>query len=73
TKPEVFIEEPEVRDWIEADLKVLGEELAKYARIRDFKLKRHQFTVESGELTITLKAKRKVIQQNYHEAIESMY
>jgi long-chain acyl-CoA synthetase len=72
-RPEVFIDEPEVRAWIEADLKVLGEELAKYARIRDFKLKRHQFTVESGELTITLKAKRKVIQQNYHEAIESMY
>ncbi len=70
---EVFIDTPEVHQWIEADLKVLGEELAKYARIRDFKVKRHQFTVESGELTITLKAKRKVIMQNYHEAIELMY
>lgn len=72
-RPEVFIDEPEVRAWIEADLKVLGEELAKYARIREFKLKRHQFTVESGELTITLKAKRKVIMQNYHDEIEAMY
>jgi long-chain acyl-CoA synthetase len=72
-RPDVFIEEPEVYEWIEDDLKVLGEELAKYARIRDFKVKRHQFTVESGELTITLKAKRKVILQNYHDAIEAMY
>lgn len=73
SQPEVFIDDPKVYAWIEADLKVLGEELAKYARIRDFKVKRHQFTVETGELTITLKAKRKVILQNYHDAIEAMY
>lgn len=68
-----FIDDTAVHAWLEEDIKRLGEALAKYARIREFRVKRHMFTQESGELTITLKTKRKVVMQNYEKEIEAMY
>lgn len=73
TQEERFIDDPAVQAWLEEDIKRLGEALAKYARIREFRVKRHTFTQESGELTITLKTKRKVVTQNYEKEIEAMY
>jgi long-chain acyl-CoA synthetase len=73
TQEERFIDDPAVQAWLEEDIKRLGEALAKYARIRAFRVKRHMFTQESGELTITLKTKRKVVTQNYEKEIEAMY
>jgi long-chain acyl-CoA synthetase len=47
--------------------------LSNYARIRDFVVKRKPFTVDTGELTVTLKQKRKVIEDRYKIWIEKMY
>jgi long-chain acyl-CoA synthetase len=72
-KPDVFIEEKEITDWIGQDLKKLSNELAKFERIKNFKVKRNPFSIEEGEITPTMKAKRKVIETKYAEAINEMY
>lgn len=72
-RPEVFIEDPGILEWINTDVKRLSSELAKFERIRHFKVKRTPFTIESGELTPTLKTKRRVIEDRYAEEIEAMY
>lgn len=72
-KPEIFIEEQEIIDWIGQDLKKLSNELAKFERIKNFKVKRNPFSIEEGEITPTMKAKRKVIETKYAEAINEMY
>jgi len=72
-KPEVFIAEKEIIDWIGQDLKRLSNELAKFERIKNFKVKRNPFSIEEGEITPTLKAKRKVIESKYAETINEMY
>ncbi|MBC7914046.1 MAG: hypothetical protein H7Y07_07985, partial [Pyrinomonadaceae bacterium] len=48
-------------------------ELAKFERIKTFIIKRNPFSIESGELTPSMKAKRKIIENNYSDAINSMY
>ena len=68
-----FIENKEISDWISQDLKKLSHELAKFERIKNFKVKRKPFSMEDGEITPTLKAKRKVIEKKYAEAIDEMY
>lgn len=54
-------------------IKEMQQELAKFEQVKKFKLMEMPFTNEKGELTPTLKLKRKVIQQRYSSIIESMY
>lgn len=44
-----------------------------FEKIKKFVLLPRAFTIEDGELTNTLKLRRKVILENYSAEIESMY
>lgn len=68
-----FIEEPEIVNWMEKDIKKISTELAKFERIKAFKIKRLPFSVDDGEITPTLKVKRKVVESKYAEDISKMY
>jgi len=72
-KPEFFIEDKEIVEWIGQDIKRLSNELAKFERIKNFKVKRNPFSIEEGEITPTMKAKRKVIEKKYAADIDEMY
>lgn len=72
-KPEIFITEKEITDWIGQDIRRLGNELAKFERIKSFKVKRNPFSMDEGEITPTMKAKRKVIEKKYAGDIDEMY
>ncbi len=73
TQPETFIEEQEILSWINQDIRKLSNELAKFERIKNFKLKRNPFSMEEGEMTPSMKLKRKVIERKYAEPINEMY
>lgn len=47
--------------------------LARVEQVRGFKVLPRQFTVEDGELTPTLKIKRRIVNENFKTEIESMY
>ncbi len=47
--------------------------LAKHERIRRFELLPQDFSVETGELTPSLKVKRRFVQTRYRDVIESLY
>ena len=72
-KPEIFIEDKEIVNWIGQDIRKLSNELAKFERIKNFKVKRKPFSIEDGEITPTMKAKRKVIEKKYAAPIDEMY
>jgi long-chain acyl-CoA synthetase len=72
-QPETFIEDEEILEWVGQDIKKFSNELAKFERIKNFKLKRNPFSMEEGEITPTMKAKRKVIEKKYAEPINEMY
>jgi long-chain acyl-CoA synthetase len=72
-QPVMFIEDKEIVDWIGEDIKRLSNELAKFERIKNFKVKRTPFSMDEGEITPSLKVKRKVIEKKYADAINDMY
>lgn len=68
-----IIENEDIVKWIEKDIKQLSQKLAKFERIKEFKVKRTPFAVEANEITPTLKPKRRNIESKYAPYIESMY
>lgn len=51
----------------------LQQRLAPYEQVKTFTLLAHHFSMESGELTNTLKLKRSVINKNFKDIIDKMY
>ena len=51
----------------------LNRELSQFERIKKFRLLPREFTIESGELTPTVKVKRKTVEQNWAREIDEMY
>ncbi len=47
--------------------------LAPFEKIKRFTLLPNEFTMESGELTNTLKIKRRVVGERYRDLIDKMY
>ena len=58
---------------MEARIETLQQQLASYEKIKRFTLLPKPFTMERGELTNTLKIKRKVLAKNYAAEIDLMY
>lgn len=68
-----FIENEALRQWLNEDVKKYNENLAKFERVKDFLIKRTPFSIEDGDMTITLKVKRKVVMEKFEKEISKMY
>ena len=73
TSDEELLKHQSVHDMMEARLEKLQKGLAPYEKIKRFTLLPHEFTMDNGELTNTLKIKRRVINSRYADLIEAMY
>lgn len=58
---------------IQKDIDSLQKDLANYERIRKFTLIENHFSIEGGELTPTLKVKRKFVEEKFKQEIDNMY
>ena len=70
---EQAVASPEFRAYLEKQVEAVNARLARYESIKKFALLSRELTVESGELTPTLKLKRRVILERHREAIEALY
>jgi long-chain acyl-CoA synthetase len=73
TSDEEMIKHPDVIEKFKREIDKANEGLAQYETVKKFALIPNMWTVESGELTPTLKVKRKIITANYKDVIESLY
>jgi long-chain acyl-CoA synthetase len=63
----------EVYDMMKERIETLQQQLAHYEQIKRFTLLAHHFSMESGELTNTLKLRRPIICKNYKDVIDKMF
>jgi long-chain acyl-CoA synthetase len=64
---------PEMRAMIEASVKQLNERLNRWETVKKFVILPRDLAVETGELTPSMKIKRRGVEQNFAAEIEGMY
>jgi long-chain acyl-CoA synthetase len=72
-EPDSLLEDPQARAAVQRLLDAMNAELGGWERVKYFELLPHDFSEEKGEVTPTLKVKRRVVQERYREQIEHMY
>ena len=73
TDPAVIVKHPKILERVGRTVEEKNTQLQSYAKIKKFSVLPADFTLDGGELTPTLKVKRKVVSQKYQAAIEELY
>jgi long-chain acyl-CoA synthetase len=68
-----LIRRPEARALYQAEIDRLNADLAPFEQVKKFALLDRELTQDAGELTPTLKVKRRVVEQHHRLAIEALY
>ena len=66
-------EDPQVRELVQDAIKVLNADLASYETLKRFAILPKDLSVEDGELTPSLKVKRKVVETKYKDVLDGFY
>ena len=64
---------PEVIELIQEEINKVNKQVARVENIRKFRILDKKLYTEDGEVTPTMKVKRKAINAQYNDLIESMY
>ena len=65
--------DPRIIQMMKERIDTLQQQLAHYEQVKRFTLLPHHLSMEKGELTNTLKIRRRVLNENYKAEIEAMY
>jgi len=68
-----IVKHPKVVERVGRTVEEKNTQLQSYAKIKRFTVLATDFTLDGGELTPTLKVKRRVVSQKYKDAIEELY
>lgn len=71
--PGEMVKKPEIIKLYEAEVDKVNSMLDSYEKIKSFVLMPQELTAEAGELTYTLKVKRRVVDEKYRAIIDKMY
>jgi len=72
-EPQVIVKHPKIVERVERIVEEKNTQLQSYAKIKKFAVLPVDFTQDGGELTPTLKVKRKVVTEKYRSVLEDLY
>ena len=71
--PAELLEHPRIIDLFQRQVERYTQELAQYEKVKAIALLANEMTVEAGELTPTLKVRRRVVTDKYKDVIDRLY
>lgn len=71
--PGEIVKNPQIIRLYQAEVDKVNSRLDSFEKIKSFVLMTHELTAEAGELTYTLKVKRRVIDEKYMAVIDKIY
>ncbi|MCX7925146.1 MAG: long-chain fatty acid--CoA ligase, partial [Fimbriimonadales bacterium] len=72
TDPDTLLNHDAIQRRFRQEIERVNRELADFQRLKGFRLIAQPFTIESGELTPTLKVKRRVVAQKYAHLLQEL-
>jgi long-chain acyl-CoA synthetase len=72
-KVEDLVKDEQIYKMLDKEMDQFQKKLANYERVRKYVLLDRPFSIESGEITPSLKIKRKYVEERYQDLIEQMY
>ncbi len=73
SSPEEFCKHPRIINLFTRQIEAATSSLAQFEKVKAFALLENELTVESGDLTPTLKVKRRVVDEKYRALIDELY
>ncbi len=73
TNEKDLVEKQEIYEIIDKEVATLQKDLSNYERVRKFVLLNKPLSLENGEITPTMKIKRRAVEEKYSDLIEEMY
>jgi long-chain acyl-CoA synthetase len=73
TSPAELCRHERILDLMQRQVDALCADLSKYERVKRIALLEHELSIEGGELTPTLKVKRRVVDEKYRDVINRLY
>jgi long-chain acyl-CoA synthetase len=70
---EQIVTNPATKAMVQGYIDEVNAQLPRWETVKKFEILPHDLTIESGELTPSLKVKRKVVEQKYTEMLDSFY
>jgi len=64
---------PRIIEKIQKEVDHANEQLPRFMQIKYFRILPKPFSIESGEMTPTMKLKKRVIEEKYRDLLDAMY
>lgn len=71
--PKEYCTDPRIIDLFERQIEAATKGLGKFETVKKFRLIENEFTVDGGELTPTMKLRRRIVDEKYKDLIDEMY
>jgi long-chain acyl-CoA synthetase len=71
--PAEYCRDPRILDLFARQVDAVTSGLGKFETVKKFRLLEKEFTVEGGELTPTMKLRRRIVDEKYKSLIDEMY
>ena len=68
-----LVKHPLIVERIQKEVEVSNEQLPRYMQIKYYRILPAPFSIEGGEMTPTMKLKKRVIEEKYKDLLDSMY
>jgi long-chain acyl-CoA synthetase len=68
-----IVAHPKTKEMVQGYINEVNAQLPRWETVKKFEILPHDLSIESGELTPSLKVKRKVVEQKYTDVLDSFY
>lgn len=72
-QPEQLGQHPRIQALVRQEVEAVNRQLPRYMQIKYFRILPEPFSLENGQMTHTLKLRRRIIEERYRELLDEMY